>query len=275
MYEQKRLEPWRTYHASRAAKRARAKIGSVWSVSAVAALECAESAWHGEAGHCRRCGVKLTGRRTAWCSDHCHRQFELNHIWDEARQHVLSQARWTCEREGCDVSVDLQVNHINPVVGQGYHPSCYHHIENLEALCRPHHQVETNKQRTYRKANWTQDPLTGRVKIPDASLPEDLRDDLVRRQLDRASGFPFIFDLEKFKSTGEYNRYRPNVKWAVAEADLIENHSSALLWSPKVQAWVSMDKYLMGTGPCGALTGSGDSCLRQSRGPRCWQHSRS
>lgn len=257
---------------SRAARAARDRVGSVWSVSAVAALECPRSPWNGLPGYCRGCNVILEGRRTAWCANECHRAFELNHIWDEARKYVLSKARHTCERKGCKVKTDLQVNHIDPVVGQGYHPSCYHHLDNLEALCRPHHQLETNKQREHRQVHWTEDSLNGSVVLPNSDLGCDLRSDLIRRMLDRASGFPFLFTQEDFDSTGQYRRYRPNTKWPVVRQDLLTNFPEARLWSRDSQVWLPLARYLEGKLQCAGVKKNGERCQRYGDEKYCWQH---
>lgn len=256
---------------TRAAKAAREKVGSVYSTSAVAALECPRSAWRGLPGRCRWCNSELEGKRTAWCSDVCHQEFELNHIFSEGRQVVLRKARWTCEREGCAVRSDLQVNHIDPVVGQGYHPSCYHHLDNLEALCRPHHQIETNAQRQHRQVHWTEDALDGRITLPDSGLEKKLRQDLIRRMLDRASGHPFLLPGEDFEATGLYHRYRPNTKWPVILADLQANYKRARVWEPKEQAWVSLSYYSKPTVRCQGRTGAGKLCSRFGS-LQCWQH---
>lgn len=256
----------------RAAREAAEAVGSVYSVSAVVALECERSGWKGAAGFCRNCNAELTERRTAWCSDACHAEFEVNHMWGNAKHACLQQADWTCERDGCDREDDLQVNHIQPVVGRGYAPSCWHHADNLEVLCRPHHQIETNLQRQHRQLHWDDDPLTGTIPVPDPSLPEQLRRDLVKRMLDRRSGWPFLLPGESFADTGLFRRYRPNTSWSAALSDLRQRHPEARVWEPAVQRWVRLS-YYGSARTCSARIGPSRRCSRGTDTDFCWQHS--
>jgi hypothetical protein len=50
----------------------------------------------------------------------------------------------------CGATENLEVNHIDPLVGRGYSMSCYHHQDNLEVLCHDCHVVVTNAQRRER-----------------------------------------------------------------------------------------------------------------------------
>jgi 5-methylcytosine-specific restriction endonuclease McrA len=45
----------------------------------------------------------------------------------------------------------IEVNHIVPLVGRGYHYGCVHHQSNLETLCKMHHRERTNQQLADRK----------------------------------------------------------------------------------------------------------------------------
>lgn len=117
-------------------------------------IDCNLSEWRGEDGRCQWCNKSLAGqsRRKVWCSKECGQAFETNHIWNIARHKARRRAGYKCTRENCPhPKEDLEVNHIIPLVGAGYGPSCFHHSANLEVLCKPHHQVETNRQRTERK----------------------------------------------------------------------------------------------------------------------------
>ncbi|QBP29732.1 HNH endonuclease [Mycobacterium phage Typha] len=124
---------------------------------------------------CNRCGVALTGRRTQWCSKQCELVFRENHDWNLARRAARRRDGQRCVRCGSDgiprvfvagqqveVRFDtsawsrhhplLEVNHKTPREGRGYAWGCHHHLEGLETLCRPHHQVETRKQAAQRRA---------------------------------------------------------------------------------------------------------------------------
>ena len=48
--------------------------------------------------------------------------------------------------------VDLEVNHIDPLVGKGYQNSCRHHLDGLETLCHPCHVGVTTQQRRDRES---------------------------------------------------------------------------------------------------------------------------
>lgn len=117
-------------------------------------LSCELSAWIGEVGRCQWCNNTLPakGGRRAFCSSACTKTFEKNHIWALARRGAKKRAKYRCIRPGCEDDTGyIEVNHITPLVGQGYGPSCFHHEANLEAICKPHHQIETNRQRDERK----------------------------------------------------------------------------------------------------------------------------
>lgn len=145
----------------------------------------------GQPGVCRRCGSALTGRRTAWCSDECEREWQRNHYWQMARPATVTRDGHCCvkcgstgttrrharrvsvrntaemRRLGLTLEGDprsaivgrsayvyvytthriwLEVNHIEPRVGQGYNAGCHHHLTNLETLCHPCHVIETTRQ---------------------------------------------------------------------------------------------------------------------------------
>ena len=132
-------------------------------------IDCSLSEWKGAEGHCQWCDKSLAGqsRRKVWCSKECGQAFENNHIWNIARHKARKRARYSCTREGCpNPKENLEVNHIDPLVGAGYGPSCFHHASNLEVLCKAHHQIETNRQRAERKEIKIQeDELAKHVKV--------------------------------------------------------------------------------------------------------------
>jgi 5-methylcytosine-specific restriction endonuclease McrA len=105
-------------------------------------------------GECDRCGKKLVGRQTRWCSDRTwgggskcarlfHEVFERNHDWNDARKAALKRDRNRCVK--CGSTDRLEVNHIVPREGRGYGRGCWHHLDGLETLCHDCH-VETTRQ---------------------------------------------------------------------------------------------------------------------------------
>lgn len=137
-------------------------------------IDCTLSEWKGAEGRCQWCNKSLAGqsRRKVWCSKECGQAFESNHIWNIARHKSRKRAGYKCSRESCpNPKENLEVNHINPLVGAGYGPSCFHHASNLEVLCKVHHQVETNRQRNERKeAQGTSARQGKQLKLADALL---------------------------------------------------------------------------------------------------------
>jgi 5-methylcytosine-specific restriction endonuclease McrA len=107
------------------------------------------SAWTGRTGACQWCDVDLPeGRRRIWCTEKCRRMFERHHIWRRARIQARRAAKYTCARcAATRAEADLEVNHIHPLAGAGYGPSCSHHQVNLEVLCHACHVGITNEQR--------------------------------------------------------------------------------------------------------------------------------
>lgn len=112
-------------------------------------------------GECDRCGKHLPKGRRRWCSDSCatynYREFLLHHDWASARNAALKRAGGKCVRCGVPGKLQygrysLEVNHIEPRNGGGYGRGCAHHQDNLEALCAPCHQIETNRQRAERRS---------------------------------------------------------------------------------------------------------------------------
>ena len=49
---------------------------------------------------CNRCGTKLTGRRTRWCSSECEREWQVNHYWTMARPAAVKRDGGKCVRCG-------------------------------------------------------------------------------------------------------------------------------------------------------------------------------
>lgn len=120
-------------------------------------LTCPLSAWTGEPGRCQWCNKAMPqGRRTVYCSDKCRRAFEREHFWPRARATARRRGARTCIN-GCEGRIE--VNHIEPLVGAGYGPSCSHHQTNLELLCTTCHREVTSQQRSQRKAQVASDAL--------------------------------------------------------------------------------------------------------------------
>lgn len=46
---------------------------------------------------------------------------------------------------------EIEVNHIVPRVGAGYHAGCHHHLDGLETLCHRCHVQVTNAQAAARR----------------------------------------------------------------------------------------------------------------------------
>lgn len=129
-------------------------------------------------------------RRQHWCSDECVDRWFQSHEWTAARNQrlrtdanrcvrcgkereevvvcVRCRTAWPCEpttrgsvygngqrympghyQQTID-STSLQVNHMDPRYGRGYHKGCHNHQDRLETLCAPCHQIETNAQREAR-----------------------------------------------------------------------------------------------------------------------------
>lgn len=116
-------------------------------------------------GHCTlaSCAKPLTGRQTKWCSRRCTEMFLENHQWTPAQKAALKRDRYTCQRCGhCPGKRPdslgrmiwrrrrhgMEVNHIAPLNGRGYHGGCVHHQNNLQVLCHDCHVDVTKRQRT-------------------------------------------------------------------------------------------------------------------------------
>lgn len=129
----------------------------------------------GVRGRCNRCGRRIGGRRTQWCSSKCQNEFRENHAWTQARHAAKRRDGYQCVQCGSDgrarlfvagdviditlpftgserYSRHLEVNHITPREGAGYGWGCHHHLEGLETLCLWHHRQITNRQAALRRA---------------------------------------------------------------------------------------------------------------------------
>lgn len=108
------------------------------------------------AGACNWCGKQLPRNKDGsikkarrWCSRRCNYVWLTNHVWSFARKSALHRDRHRCVH--CGGANGLEVNHIVPLVGRGYHAGCCHHLSNLETVCKNCHVKITKRQRDARK----------------------------------------------------------------------------------------------------------------------------
>jgi len=102
------------------------------------ACELAAGSWP---DGCDWCGKIIRPRRVRWCSDWCEHQWKVNHHWPVARKFTLRRDGHRCVK--CNSGDEVEVNHIRPLRGMGYKPSCWHHLDNLESLCSQCHDAVT------------------------------------------------------------------------------------------------------------------------------------
>lgn len=97
---------------------------------------------------CGWCGVALTGRRTAWCSERCSSQFGRIWSWGAVSSYVRHRDGFSCRRCHCDRKATGrgQVDHILPVKDGGTDDP-----ENLRLLCHSCHVTVGYEQRAARK----------------------------------------------------------------------------------------------------------------------------
>jgi 5-methylcytosine-specific restriction endonuclease McrA len=118
-------------------------------------IECSLSIWVGKENHCQWCNSEIpsSSRRSVWCSSKCSKLWEKNHVWRFARAAARRRDKYACIECGLSRKDGnkIEVNHINPLVGRGYHYGCVHHLDNLETLCLVHHREKTNRQSRERR----------------------------------------------------------------------------------------------------------------------------
>jgi 5-methylcytosine-specific restriction endonuclease McrA len=101
---------------------------------------------HDEQGwHCRKCGVALTGRKTAWCSPACLTAVRLLVDWRYIRRRIMRRDKWKCVL--CAARA-REVDHIVELADGG----SYTDWSNLRSLCEDCHQTKTNQMRRTRAA---------------------------------------------------------------------------------------------------------------------------
>ncbi|MSQ32317.1 MAG: HNH endonuclease [Dehalococcoidia bacterium] len=118
-------------------------------------------------GHCSlaSCDKPLKGRQTRWCSQKCANAFLNQHQWSRAQLVALKRDKYTCQMCGSSIGKQadrrgrmywrrrnhgMEVNHIAPLNGRGYHIGCSHHLDNLQTLCHDCHLTVTLEQRSER-----------------------------------------------------------------------------------------------------------------------------
>lgn len=128
-----------------------------------------------------------------WCSPECSDTYWNNHGWTSASGAALKRDDYRCVRCGSDGGTrrgtcwqdgdpwpcanaerpiqfpgdrrtyyhrelvrvrGLEVNHLIPRNGRGYHESCHHHLDLLETLCHECHLIVTAEQREVRRAGF-------------------------------------------------------------------------------------------------------------------------
>jgi hypothetical protein len=113
-------------------------------------------------GHCWWCGEPLPKFARKWCATggRCERAWWRNHSWSEARSEALRRSSGLPESflayewarcDECGSQESLEVNHVEPRVGQGYQAGCHNHQTNLQVLCHDCHVKETTRQLYERK----------------------------------------------------------------------------------------------------------------------------
>lgn len=101
---------------------------------------------------CKWCGGVVSPPRRTWCCERCVNQYRLRNDLSYARALVYARDLGhciICEQEGYYEEHDTwEMDHILPVSEGG--GECG--LDNYRTLCKPHHQLETNKLRARIKA---------------------------------------------------------------------------------------------------------------------------
>jgi hypothetical protein len=107
---------------------------------------------------CLLCDKPLPKRRRKYCSDECSNLYFVHFIgplwWNSAKAAALRRAVNRCEHIDsfgirCETTVRLEVHHIEPLGKyEGYHNNPKNKLENLQVLCRPHHEDAHRKHFT-------------------------------------------------------------------------------------------------------------------------------
>lgn len=108
--------------------------------------ECVLTVWSESDGCCQVCDtVIIDKRRSVFCSKKCGAWWERNHVWRKARIAARRRDKYCCVKCGVHRDVEgIDVDHVSPVNGLNYNtPSCLHHQDNLQTLCKKHHKEKT------------------------------------------------------------------------------------------------------------------------------------
>ena len=94
------------------------------------------------------CGKKLTGRQRKYCSRQHSKAVTDNHRYTNAKRRIKSvNAYYRCEIcQEFFKNSDIDVDHIEPCIGQHGTWGCHHHQDNLRLLCKPCHKAVTKEQ---------------------------------------------------------------------------------------------------------------------------------
>lgn len=115
--------------------------------------QCSLTVWSGDEGKCQVCdNVIVEGRRTVYCSKKCSLWWERNHVWRKARVNARRKGKYACSVCGeTKATTKIEVDHRQPINGVNYNiPSCIHHEDNLQVLCKKHHNEKSSLEASLR-----------------------------------------------------------------------------------------------------------------------------
>lgn len=116
-------------------------------------IVCKLTLWSGDSSLCQVCNNEIIDkRRSVFCSKKCSLWWEKNHLWRKARTATRRRDKYSCVICGVHKSVEsIDVDHRNPINGINYNiPSCIHHQDNLQTLCKTHHKEKTASEASAR-----------------------------------------------------------------------------------------------------------------------------
>lgn len=93
-------------------------------------------------GYCRYCGVELTGRKTAYCSEAHASTYTRRFMWPKVRIRILERDQDKCVDCGAPLNYgESEIDHIHARVNGG----SYWDYANLQTLCVPCHKRKTKQ----------------------------------------------------------------------------------------------------------------------------------
>lgn len=116
-------------------------------------IVCNLTLWSGDGSLCQVCNNEITDkRRSVFCSKKCSSWWENNHVWRRARTAARRRDKYSCIICGVHRNEEpVDVDHRNPINGINYNiPSCIHHQDNLQTLCKTHHKEKTASEASAR-----------------------------------------------------------------------------------------------------------------------------